>query len=60
MEPGSSIMGIDDDYPTEKYFFDNMNNLGSCTSIKILSQHLQLRSCLFYNIRRIFLKRGNL
>jgi len=59
VEPGSSIIGIGDDYPKEKYFFDKMNNVGSCTSIKILSQ-LQLRYCLFYNIRRIFLKRDNL
>jgi len=50
VEPGSSIIGIDDDYPTEKYFFDNMNNVGNRTSIKILSQYLQLRYYLFYNV----------
>lgn len=59
MEPGSSIIGIDNDYPREKYFFDNMNNVGSCINLKILSQYLQFGYYLFYITKRIFLKRDN-
>lgn len=41
MESSSRCIGIDDDYPTEKYFFDNMNHVGNCKAVKMLVKHLQ-------------------
>lgn len=49
MESDSSCIGIDEDYPKGKYFFDNMNNVLSGRKIKILSQYLLLDYYLFYN-----------
>jgi len=59
VEPESSRIGIDDDYPGEKYFFGNMNKENNCISIEILSKYLQLRYCLFSDDKIIFFRRGN-
>ncbi|WP_171983620.1 MULTISPECIES: hypothetical protein [Clostridium] len=47
MESSSRCIGIDDDYPKQKYFFDNINYVRIFKDAKILAKHLQLETAYF-------------